>query len=236
MKLFSLDWNDQVHPEQETQTCFQIVRSKPSSNAPPRINRNPQRITNTTTHNNGSVVSSRRGRKPSSSTPTTAETNTTHVVKGIPIASASTKNPSILPNGSDTQPDTSTSELSMISIPLTPSKRAKLLPPLKSGIYIDSTNTNLLNTSAGAILTNQRQRRLSSSWTQRRNHHFPIPPPVRPQSMRTSTSVFNQDSFSDEETLSIPTVESSTNKSSKPLRTLPLLNITVMPAWIDDQK
>jgi hypothetical protein len=52
--------------------------------------------------------------------------------------------------------------------------------------------------------------------------------------MITPKTIFNEDNSSDEERSSIPTVESLTTKSSKSLRALPLLNITVIPAWIDD--
>jgi len=52
--------------------------------------------------------------------------------------------------------------------------------------------------------------------------------------MIAQKTIFNEDDSSDDERSSIPTVEILTNKSSKPLRTLPLLNITVIPAWIDD--
>jgi hypothetical protein len=228
---FCLDRHDQVHPEQETQTCFQINRSKPSA-APPRSAREPQKLTNIT-NNSGGVTrrNSRRDSKRPSGTLTAAATNTNTVAKGIPIAAIPTKIPTNNSNGNDLQPETSTSDLSMTSIPLTPSKRARLLPPLKSGAYVDLTNNNLLNTSAGAIFTSQRQRRMSSSWIHRKAQSF-----LTPQSMSTQKSTGNQDDSSDDDALSIPTVESSTNKSAKPLRTLPLLNITVVPAWIDNQK
>jgi hypothetical protein len=235
IKIISLDWHDKIHPEQETQTCFQIVRPKPSA-AQPRLNRNPQPITNTPPTTNNTVRrSSRRESKRSSTTATTAATNTTNVVKGIPLASVPNKTSTNVSNGDDHQPDTSISELSVTSIPLTPSKRAKILPPLKSGAYVDLTNNNLLNTSAGASLSNQRQRRLSSSWIHRKHQNFLTPQPGRPQSMSTQKSIGNQDDSSDDEVLSIPTVESSINKSSKPLRTLPLLNITVVSARLDNQ-
>ncbi len=84
------------------------------------------------------------------------------------------------------------------------------------------------------MITHQRQRRRSSVWTQRPNQNFITPPSIRPQSMITPKTIFNEDNSSDEERSSIPTVESLTTKSSKSLRALPLLNITVIPAWIDD--
>jgi hypothetical protein len=230
-----LDWTDKIYPEQETQTCFQIIRPKPST-VQSRSRRDPQQIKNP---NDDILENSRRKRKTSSSTATNATTNTTNVIKGIPISSVSIKIPSIISNGNDTIPDTSISELSVTSIPLTPSKRAKLLPQLKNGIYFDSTNNNLLNTSASALITNQRQRRLSSMWTHNQHQNVLTPLPTRPQSMITCKTDFNQEDSSDEEESSIPTVESLTHKSSKPLRALPLLNITVIPAWIgdnDDQK
>jgi hypothetical protein len=76
-------------------------------------------------------------------------------------------------------------------------------------------------------------------WTHNQHQNVLTPLPTRPQSMITCKTDFNQEDSSDEEESSIPTVESLTRKSSKPLRALPLLNITVIPAWIgdnDDQK
>lgn len=232
---FCLDRHDQVHPEQETQTCFQIVRTKAPA-APPRATREPQKLTNITNNNNNGVTrrNSRRDSKRTSATLTAAATNTNTVAKGIPIAAIPTKPSTNNSDGNDLQAETSTSDLSMTTIPLTPSKRARLLPPLKSGAYV--MDANMLNTSAGAIFTSQRQRRLSSAWTRRKPQTFLTPQPPRPQSMSTQKSTGNQDDSSDDEALSIPTVESSTNKSAKPLRTVPLLNITVVPAWIDNQK
>jgi hypothetical protein len=228
MKYISLVWNDKIHPEQETQTSFQISRSKPPS-GPSRLTRDPQRITS-----NGVRPHSRRERKFSLSAAADVATNTTNVVKGIPISSVSAKIPSIFSNGNDTIPDTSTSELSVTSIPLTPSKRAKLLPPIKSGMYVDSTNVNLLNTSAGGLITSQRSRSRSSMWLRKQPQNIISPPPDRPKSMIAQKTVFNDDISSNKEVLSFPTIESLSKKSSKPLRTLPLLNITVVPAWIDD--
>ncbi len=217
-----LDWTDKIYPEQETQTCFQIIRPKRSA-IQSHSRRDPQRIKNP---NDNNLENSRRERKTSSST----ATNTASVVKGIPISSVSIKIPSIISNGNDI----STSEISVTSIPLTPSKRAKLLPQLKGGIYFDSMNNNLLNTSASALITNQRQRRLSSMWTHNQNQNVLTPLPTRPQSMITRKTDFDQEDSSDDEGLSIPTVESLTHKSPKTLRALPLLNITVVPAWIGD--
>jgi hypothetical protein len=53
--------------------------------------------------------------------------------------------------------------------------------------------------------------------------------------MTTPKTNFDEDDDSSgDEACSIPTVESLPNKSSKPMRTVPLLNITVVPAWIND--
>ncbi|CAF5122362.1 unnamed protein product, partial [Rotaria sp. Silwood1] len=218
-------WSDKINPEQETQTCFQIVRTKPPSG----VTRNPQNI-----RQNNSLQSSHRERKLLSSTSTDVATNTTNVVKGIPIPSTSSKISSISSNVNHTMSNTSTSELSMTSIPLTPSKRAKLLPQVKSGNYVDSINNNLLNTSASALITKQRQRRRSSMWLRKQNQNTITPLPVRPQSMITQKSIFDQDDSTNEEVASIPTMESLSSKPSKPLRALPLLNITVVPASADD--
>lgn len=73
-------------------------------------------------------------------------------------------------------------------------------------------------------------------WSQRQEQNVSTPSLVRPQSMTARKSSFNQDDSSDEEESTIPTMESFMNKSSKPLRALPLLNITVVPAWLDDKK
>ncbi|CAF4082907.1 unnamed protein product [Rotaria sp. Silwood2] len=218
-------WSDKINPEQETQTCFQIVRTKPPSG----VTRNPQNIRKT-----NSLRSSYRERKLSLSTSTDVATNTTNVVKGIPISSISSKISSVSSNGNHTMSNTSTSELSMTSIPLTPSKRAKLLPQVKNGIYVDLENNNILNTSAGALVTNQRQRRRSSMWLRKQHQNTITPLSVRPQSMITQKSIFDPDDSTNEEVPSISTMESLSSKPSKPLRALPLLNITVIPAWIDD--
>jgi hypothetical protein len=104
---------------------------------------------------------------------------------------------------------------------------------------MDSANKNLLNTSASTLIANQRQRRRSSMWIRKQKQNTITPSSVRPQSMSTrKTSFSHDDSFTDDLS-SIPTVECLSNKPSKPLRALPLLNITVIPAWIDnniDQK
>ncbi|CAF0792880.1 unnamed protein product [Rotaria sordida] len=216
-------WSDKINPEQETQTCFQIVRTKPPSG----LTRNPQNIRKT-----NSLQNSSRERKLSLSTSTEVATNTTNIVKGIPIPSISNK---ISSNDNPTISNTSTSELNMTSISLTPSKRAKLLPQVKNAIDADSANNNLLNTSAGAVITNQRQRRRSSMWLRKQHQNTITPLPTRPQSMIAHKNIFDNDDSTNEEVSSIPTMESLSSKSSKPpLRALPLLNITVVPAWIDD--
>ncbi|CAF1117673.1 unnamed protein product [Adineta steineri] len=200
------------YPNQETQTSFQITRSKP----PPGPKRDSQR---------NLPKNSNRKRQSSPLQLNSVATNTANGIKGIPISSVSLK---ISPSNSNT------SELNVTSIPLVPSKRAKILPQVKNGVYVDSKNTNLLNTSASAVITNERQRRRSSLWLRRQYQNKITPPPVRPQSMVTKKTDFNQEKSTNEIDTSIPTMESLTKKSSKPTRTLPLLNITVVPAWIDD--
>ena len=150
-------------------------------------------------------------------------------IKGIPISALPIK---MLPTSSNGIV-TNTSELSVTSIPHAPSKRAKLLPQIKSGIHIDSANDNLLNTSAGTLITNQRQRRRSSLWLRKQNQNIISPVPPRPQSMVAKRTIFDYDDSYDQDTPSIPTIESLTNKPSKPLRTVPLLNISAVPAWVD---
>ena len=183
---------------------------------------------------NDSHNTSHRERKLSLATATDVGTNTTNIVKGIPIGGVPNKIPSIPSNGTDTIHNTSTSELGVVPIPLTPSKRAKPLPQVKNAIYVDSTNENLLNTSAGALITSQRQRRRSSMWFRRQNQNMISPLPTRPQSMVAQKTIFDYNGSFDEDLPSIPTIESLTNKPSKPIRTVPLLNISVVSAWGDD--
>lgn len=201
----------------------------PSSRPPP--SRNPQRLVPIKNNDKNNIENSPDAPKP---VPSKAA-HISHGVKGIPIASVAHKISNTPSNGSNSQGDASTFDLNITPILLTPSKRAKLLPPLKGGNYIDSGNHKLLNTSAAAILSNRRQRRLSSSWNHQAHQNFLSPLAHRPQSMTTQKSAFTHDDTSDEDILSIPTVESSINKPSKPLRALPLLNITVVPAWIDTE-
>ncbi|CAF4413176.1 unnamed protein product, partial [Rotaria magnacalcarata] len=90
-----------------------------------------------------------------------------------------------------TVPSTSASELNVTAIPLAPSKRAKLLPQVKSGIYVDTINNNLLNTSASALVSNQRQRRRSSMWFRGQQQNSITPIPSRPHSMIARKTVFD---------------------------------------------
>jgi hypothetical protein len=220
-KSIHLDSTNGHHPDQETQTYSQPIRSKPP-NGRPVSTRALQQRPNIDTHN-----TSHRKNKSSLPTATDVATNTTNGIKGIPISALPTKISSASSNGIDT----STSEISITSIPLAPSKRAKRLPQIKSGIHIDSTNDNLLNTSAGTLIT--RQRRRSSLWFRKPNQNMISPLPPRPQSMVAQKTTFDSDNSYDQDTLSIPTIESLTNKPSKLLRTVPLLNISVVPAWVD---
>ena len=71
-------------------------------------------------------------------------------------------------------------------------------------------------------------------WFRRQNQNLISPLPPRPQSMVTQKTTFDYDGTFDEDIPPIPTEESLTNKPSKPLRTVPLLNISVVPAWIDE--
>lgn len=105
---------------------------------------------------------------------------------------------------------------------------------MKNGICDDSTNDHLLNTSAGALVTSQRQRRRSALWVRKQNQNMISPLPRRPQSDGTPKTIFDYDGSFDEDRPAIPTIESLTNKPLKPLRTVPLLNISVVPAWIDE--
>jgi hypothetical protein len=222
-KPIHLDSTDGHHPDQETQTYSQPIRSKPP-NGRSVLTRPLQQRSNIDTNN-----TSHRKNKSSLPTATDVATNTTNGIKGIPISALPTKISSTSSNGIDT----STSELSITSIPLAPSKRAKRLPQIKSGIHTDSTNDNLLNTSAGTLITSQRQRRRSSLWFRKQNQNMISPIPPRPQSMVAHKTTFDYDNSYDQDTLSIPTSESLTNKPSKLLRTVPLLNISVVPAWVD---
>ncbi|UJR21847.1 hypothetical protein I4U23_024920 [Adineta vaga] len=211
--------NNDIHPDQETQTNVHPNRPK-LSNGRLLSTRHSQQPTNTDRHSENSLP-----------LPAAIDvaTNTANGVKGIPISALPIKPPPTSPH----PVDTSTSELSITSIPIAPSKRAKILPQIKVGNLIDATNDNLLNTSAGASITSQRQRRRSSLWTRKQHQNMMPPLPPRPQSMITHRTNFDNDESFDDDLPAIPTVESLTNKSSKPLRTVPLLNISVVPAWVD---
>ncbi|CAM4743322.1 unnamed protein product [Rotaria magnacalcarata] len=215
-------WN---HPEQETQTCFQIDRKNPSSG----VKRDTKRLRKAS-----SLHSSDHNRTLATSVPTDAGTNTTTVVKGIPIPAKANKIPSILSANNGTVPSTSASELNVTAIPLAPSKRAKLLPQVKSGIYVDTINNTLLNTSASALVSNQRQRRRSSMWFRGQQQNSITPIPSRPHSMIARKTVFDHEDTYSDDVSSIPTVEVLSSRPPKPLRALPLLNITVIPGWVDN--
>ncbi|CAF1402845.1 unnamed protein product [Adineta ricciae] len=156
-------------------------------------------------------------------------TNTANGIKGIPISALPIKSPPMSP----TALDANTFDISITSIPTAPSKRAKLLPPIKTGNVLNTTNDNLLNTSAGTLIADQRQQRRSSLWTRKQNQSIISPLPPRPQSMVTQRTNFDFDGTYDEDTPPIPTIESLTTKSAKPIRTVPFLNISVVPAWVD---
>ena len=50
--------------------------------------------------------------------------------------------------------------------------------------------------------------------------------------MVTRKTIFDYDGAYDQNNVpSIPTIESLTTRPSKPLRTVPLLNVSVLPAW-----
>ena len=172
-----------------------------------------------------------------------AATNTVNVVKGIPIPSAGAPKPPVaaaaagagagagppVANNTETNP----TGVDITPIPVRPSKRAKVLPPVKSGVYDESKNENLLNTSAGALVTSQRQRRRSLTWIRKQNsNNFISPLPPRPNSMVTQKTNFDYDGSFDEDIPSIPTTDILSEKPIKSLRTVPLLNISVVPAWI----
>jgi hypothetical protein len=52
--------------------------------------------------------------------------------------------------------------------------------------------------------------------------------------MVTQKTIFDYDGSFDQDIPPIPTIESLNNKPSKPLRTVPLLNISVVSAWADE--
>ena len=221
-----LAWDANAHPDQETQTRFQISRSKPAGNPLARGKRGVAALDSKTV-----MEKVHRGRKLSLSNAADMSTNTTNVIRGIPIGAMPPKAPSIFATAVQ---DTSTSEMSVTSIPVGASKRAKLLPQVKSGMYVDTNNAPLLNTSAGALVSNQRQRRRSAAWLRRQNQKVISPLPPRPQSMTTHKTSFDHEGSFDQDLPSIPTIESLTDRPAKPMRTVPLLNITVVPAWIGD--
>ncbi|CAF1274161.1 unnamed protein product [Rotaria magnacalcarata] len=160
---------------------------------------------------------------------TDATTNTANVVKGIPLSGAQAKPQSIfsMTNKNDSQ-------LNIASIPLTPSKRAKPLPQIKNAIYNDTSQMNLLNTSAGAPASKPKHRPQSSTWLQKQNQNQTSQLPPRPLSMvaHKKTLLDSTESF-DENIRSVSTIESLKNKSSKPFCTAPTLNISTVPNWID---
>ncbi|UJR27865.1 hypothetical protein I4U23_009130 [Adineta vaga] len=200
-------WLNKNYPEQETQTSVQIIRSKTlhESLRPPQQN---TLLTSPPTHLLSSTHSS----------PTT-----TNIIKGIPLAVIQSKS------------NTDKFEFNVTSISLTPSKRAQFLPQIKSGSYVNSKNQNLLNTSAGILVTNERNRRRNAMLLRKQYQNRMTPSPTRSQSMTTQMSTYNHENFTDdEEEISIPTMESSTDKSSKSVRTLPMLNTAGFPSWIDD--
>lgn len=214
-------------PEQETQTAYQIVRNKPSAGT----TRDPRSLRKLRSLGN----SYRERRASASAVPAidVGTNTTTHVVKGIPIPAKAAKIPTIPSQTTGTATYTSASELNVTQIPLTPSKRAKLLPQVKSGIYVDTVNKNLLNTSAGLLITNQRERRRSSIRFRRPPQNSITPLSTRPHSMIAQKSVFDQDDSINDEIFPTRDIEPSSSKPSKPLRALPLLNITVTSAWTD---
>ena len=183
---------------------------------------NFQQQSNNDTHQNGIV-----------SLPSAIDvaTNTANGIKGIPISALPIKSPPMSP----TAIEANTSDISITSILTAPSKRAKILPPIKTGNVLDRTNDNLLNTSAGTLIADQRQQRRSSLWTRKQNQSIISPLPPRPQSMVTQRTNFDFDGTYDEDTPPIPTIESLTTKPAKPIRTVPFLNISVVPAWADQE-
>lgn len=200
---------------------------KPVGTAGAAPKRKGQPIDNDSSFQKGTVA-----RRLSASKAADVSTNTNNVVRGIPIGSS--KPPKVSPTHSNGN-DTSVSELSVKSIPMGASKRAKLLPQVKSGMYVDTNNVHLLNTSAGGLASQQRQRRRSAAWLRKQAQSHASPLPVRPQSMIAQKTSFDHDGSFDQDLPPIPTIESVTEKPPKPLRTLPLLNITVVPAWIGDE-
>lgn len=224
-ECFCLVGSDGDQPDQGTQTNLPVFRTKPPTG---------RALSNRGSHSKENPKNLSRERKFSLPAATDAATNTMNVVKGIPIAFAPPKAIRIPSNEAEKISDTSTSDNSAASVPLTAAKRAKILPPVKNGIYDDSNNDHLLNTSAGALVTSQRQRRRSALWFRKQHPNMISPLPPRPQSDVTQKTNFDYDASFDEDRPPIPTIESLTKKPSKPLRTVPLLNISVVPAWVDE--
>lgn len=98
---------DADQPDQEAQTNFPPVRSKPPAS----------RLLSTRASQQKENKHIPRERKFSLPVSTDVATNTINVVKGIPISFAPPKPPPVPTNMNDTVPDTSTSELSVMSIP-----------------------------------------------------------------------------------------------------------------------
>lgn len=220
---------------QETQTNLPFIRDKPPSG----------RLTLSARRSRPREGSDEQGSKLSLPLAADAATNTVNVVKGIPIPSAGASKPPMAPaaaagGGGDgvvppvaNNTETNPTGVDITPIAVRPSKRAKVLPPVKSGVYDESKNENLLNTSAGALVTSQRQRRRSLTWLRKQNsNNFISPLPPRPNSMVTQKTNFDYDGSFDEDIPSIPTTDILSEKPSKSLRTVPLLNISVVPAWI----
>ena len=223
LRSTSTDGND---GDQQTQTNFPPLRSKPPTGRP---------LSTHGSHSKENMKNPSRERKFSLPASNDAATNTINIVKGIPIGLAPPKAAVRIPsNETEKVSVTSVSDNSAATVPLTAAKRAKILPPLKNGIYDDSTNDHLLNTSAGALVTSQRQRRRSALWFRKQNPNMISPLPPRPQSDVTQKTNFDYDGSFDDDRPPIPTIESLTKKTLKPLRTVPLLNISVVPAWADD--
>lgn len=229
MNIILLAWNGGSSPNQGTQTNFQNFRPKLSSTRSTGGSDSEQN------HHNYTRYSSYRERRLSSSMAIDASTNTTNIVKGIPISSVLSKTQSVPSTGNNTKSDPYASELTIASIPMTPSKRAKILPPVKNGIFADSVNDgSLLNTSAGTTTLNKAQRARSAVWPRKPNSNLISPLSTRPQSLLTEKTILDSDESFFDNTQPAPTFENLADKPSKFMRTVPLLNISVMPAWVDN--
>lgn len=168
------------------------------------------------------------------SLPATSQgTSTDNLTRGIPIGLLKAR----LGINSNTSQVMNTSDISVTQIADTASKRAKGLPPIQGGLYLDGRQTSQMNQSFTGIPRPKRQRRKSVTVpaSHETNNHTISPPPPRPQSMTDENTNFEQ-KHSNTETIQPPMVAGNfSEKPNKTIRKVPLLNITVRPAWDADE-